>query len=157
MFASDSWIPTAQSSAAISCKAASGNMATTTQCTVANFASGAGGCSGCMDSQDIITTYVIASTFITDIQTRYPGASCGPFINDLTNTFNNYYNIKNTQYSPLQTRVAAAAFAVNAYKASITNVGTAFDSVISSFQSTADSIFDPTYGIIAGLNCAIFG
>jgi S-formylglutathione hydrolase FrmB len=133
LFASDSWIPTAQSSAAISCKAASGNMATTTQCTATNFASGAGGCSGCMDSQRIITTFAIATTFSADIQTRYPGASCGPFINDLTNTFDNYYNIKNTQYSPLQTRVTAAAVAVNAYKTSITNVGTAFDSVISNF------------------------
>jgi hypothetical protein len=113
MFASDSWIPTAQSSAAISCKAASGNMATTTQCTAANFASGAGGCSGCMDSQDIITTYVIASTFITDIQTRYPGASCGPFINDLTNTFNNYYSKKYTQYTYIKIRAMGTATAVN--------------------------------------------
>ncbi len=157
MFASDSWIPTAQSSAAISCKAASGNMATTTQCTATNFASGAGGCSGCMDSQIIITTFAIATTFTTDIQTRYPGANCVPFINDLTNTFSNYYTKKYTQYTNIKIRAMGTATAVNAYKTSITNVGTAFDSVISSFQSTADSIFDPTYGIIAGLNCAIVG
>jgi hypothetical protein len=157
LFASDSWIPTAQSSAAISCKAISGNMATTTQCTAANFPNGAGSCSGCMDSQDIITTFVIAGTFTTDIQTRYPGAGCVPFINDLTNTFNNYYTKKYTQYTPLKTRSTTAATAINAYKTSITNVGATFDSVISSFETTADSIFDPTYGIIAGLNCAIFG
>ena len=158
MFASDSWIPTAQSSAAISCKAASGNIATTTQCGAsADFNAGSNNCFGCMDSQDIMSTYASAATFSANIQTRYPGAGCVQFINQLTNTFNNYYNIKNVKYNPLKTRSTTAATAINVYKTSITNVGTAFDSVISSFETTADSIFDPTYGIIAGLNCAIVG
>lgn len=156
MFASDSWIPTAQSSAAISCKAASGNIATTTQCGAsADFNAGSNNCFGCMDSQDIMNTY--AGTFGTDIGNRYPGTGCNQFISHLTNTFNNYYNIKNVKYNLLKTRSTTAATAINAYKTSITNVGAAFDSVISSFETTADSIFDPTYGIIAGLNCAIFG
>ena len=82
MFASDSWIPTAQSSAAISCKAASGNIATLTQCgTSADFNAGSNDCFGCMDGQQILTSLVSSSTYMSAMTTRYNAGDCLLFIN----------------------------------------------------------------------------
>jgi hypothetical protein len=81
LFASDSWIPTAQSSAAISCKAASGNIATTTQCGAsADFNAGSNNCFGCMDGQQILTSLAASSAYMSAMTTRYNSINCLSFI-----------------------------------------------------------------------------
>jgi hypothetical protein len=108
-----------------------------------------------MDTQTVLTPY--AGTLSTSLQSRYNNAGCNTFINDLGYTFVNYYVTKINNYNTLTGRTTAAATAVGAYKTSITNLGNAFNSVTTSFQATADAILDPNYGILVGLNCAIFG
>ena len=36
-------------------------------------------------------------------------------------------------------------------------MGTQFTGVITSLKTSAGTIFDPKYGVLAGLNCALFG
>jgi|JI10StandDraft_1071094.scaffolds.fasta_scaffold77497_1 hypothetical protein len=108
-----------------------------------------------MDAQTVLTVY--AGTLSASLTSRYNNAGCNTFISDLGYTFVNYYNLKNTNYNSLTGRTTTAATAVGAYKVSITNLGAAFNSVTTSFQATADAILDPNYGILVGLNCAVFG
>lgn len=43
------------------------------------------------------------------------------------------------------------------YKASVTAVGSSVTTVKNNLVSTVNTVVDPTYGIIAGLNCGIIG
>lgn len=79
------------------------------------------------------------------------------FITDFQNTNANYYALKAIAYGPISTRAGTADAAVTNYKTQITALGVQFNSVKTGLQNTANAIVDPTYGILAGLNCAIVG
>lgn len=58
---------------------------------------------------------------------------------------------------PIIGRAATATAAITAYKGSITQVGVTINNVKTALQGAVDTVTDPNYGIIAGLNCAILG
>lgn len=90
LFAGDSWIPSTAASSAIACKGFT-NSATNTQCSVtANMQGGTGGCSGCMDAQDLFKN--LAGSISSDLSTRYP--SCGTWITQLTSVNTQFYSKK---------------------------------------------------------------
>lgn len=76
LFASDSWIPSTSPSSTISCKGFS-TSATSTQCSSANMQAGSGGCSGCMDAQDLFKN---VATIATDLPARYPAPGCSSWL-----------------------------------------------------------------------------
>ncbi len=160
-FATDSWIPTTMSSPTITCKT-SGHSAVATSCpAAADWTGGSAGgtmnCYGCMDSQQLLAIYGAPASFVGNFQARYNSGDCMPFITDFQNTNNNYYVIKSATYNPIATRAGTADAVVSNYKTQITAMGVQFNTVTTGLQATANAIVDPTYGILAGLNCAIFG
>lgn len=75
----------------------------------------------------------------------------------MANIWTNYYAVRASTYPSITARVGTAETSVNTYKSSITTVGSTFDTVLTNLNSIASSIADPTYGIVAGFNCTIFG
>lgn len=160
-FATDSWIPTTMSSPTITCKTP-GHSAVATSCpAVIDWTGGSAGgtmnCYGCMDAQQLLAIYGAAAFFVGNFQARYNNGDCMTFITDFQNTNANYYAIKATTYGPIATRAGTADAAVGNYKTQITALGGQFNTVKAGLQSTANAIVDPTYGILAGLNCGIVG
>lgn len=88
LFASDSWIPSTAASSTIACKGFT-TSATFTQCTSANMQSGGGGCSGCMDAQNLFKNL---GTIAADLAARYP--ACGAWVGQLTSVNTQFYSIK---------------------------------------------------------------
>ena len=108
-----------------------------------------------MDSTSILPT--VGGSFVTNFQARYNNGDCMTFINEFQIVYTNYYVIKAPVYTGIVSRSGGADTDVTTYKNSITTLGTAFNTVKTNLQSTANAIVDPTYGLLAGLNCAIFG
>lgn len=149
-FATDSWVPSVQTPNTVSCKISGG--APITSCTSGNFQ--AGTCTGCMDSLAILMAN--SATLGADLAVRYPG--CTSFISDLVYTMNNFHGRKGLLYTAgLTGRVTSTEANVVTLKASISTVGTTITNVKNTLSTTADMIMNPTYGIVAGLNCALFG
>ena len=84
-FASDSWVPSTAASSAITCKGFT-NVAT---CTSATIQTPGGGCSRCMDAQNLFKTI---TTLASDLSTRYP--NCGTWRNQLTSVNTRFYSLK---------------------------------------------------------------
>ena len=166
-FASDSWIPSIESGKAISCRSTAGVDAGSTECpdqaTIqAGYNTGSGTCYGCVDS--FLALQVISATIVADIGTRYPGGGdCSTFANDLAALYTNYYSIKVTQWDTnnINSRLAALKTryetATTGFYDRVGTVGTTFDSVMAGFTGSIPAITDPDYGMVAGLNCLIFG
>ena len=102
------------------------------------------------------------STIASDLKDRYTGGGdCDTFADDMATLWANFYSIKETQISPVEGRLTAATPLYNdpstGYYVLVGEVGDAFDSVMSNFNGGISSITDPDYGMVAGLNCLLFG
>ena len=75
----------------------------------------------------------------------------------MENVWDNYYDVKNTNMASIVSRAATAAGSVSTYQSDITTVGNRFDTTMTNLESISSSITNPDYGIIAGLNCNLFG
>jgi hypothetical protein len=169
----DSWVPSNNQDAtlptAIFCKSASTNQAGRTAC--ASPLSGAS-CNGCMDTTQILTQYTAAGQVTSDIQAKY-GPTCA-FRTHLANAWTNYFSQKYSKIgypaslsipSPgtsLRSRIVTAtpkiintADATSIFSA-ITSFGTQVNNAKTSL-STIQNLTDPNYGMLAGLNCKLFG
>jgi hypothetical protein len=126
--------------------------------------------SRCIDAFSIISSYYRSGTIVsigTDANTRY--GSCPQFNSFLTNYFNNYVKmvvdgIGNTADFPSDTTKLAGRFVTNAktpINSLITqlngNVKTLFNQVYNNLTQTNNlqSIFDPSIGMITGLDCRL--
>lgn len=158
-FSSDSWIPSdSQNPSYIACRISSGNNATSSSCSGGNFATRGGTCNGCMDTTSILNTgtYSNTASVLAALTSRYPG--CTTFNNDLSNIWNNYYLVKSNSFSPITSRASTASTSLTAFTDSLTNtIDPTFTNAISSLTSIASSVTDPKYGLVAGLNCQLFG
>ena len=84
VFSTDSWIPSyTQNPTYAACKINGGTNATSTQCGGANFVSGGGGCTGCMDTTSILNTatYGTKASVLTALGNRYTAGGCSTFNN----------------------------------------------------------------------------
>jgi len=158
---SDSWIPTTQSGAAIPCASSGSNIPTATQCFTPTsapnpFSTSASPCLNCMNTPLILAG--MTSNAMT-LNQRYTNANCATFMTDLTNTATRYYAIKEAGYNtkPIVPRTAAANTAVGNYKTAITGIESSLQNVVNTLSATVSSIIDPTYGLVAGFNCALLG
>lgn len=132
------------------------NYAGTTQCgAAADLAAGTNSCLGCLSAHQILNVY--SGTLAASLASRYSTGDCATFISDLGYAYANYYGRKETNFAPLLTRGGTSAGWIAGYKTTITSFGTAITNVKTNLESTVNSVVDPTYGIMAGLNCAILG
>ena len=72
----------------------------------------------------------------------------------------NYYSTKVTVWTPINTRLATAENTYSGageYSDLVTTVGTTFSTILATMTGGIESITDPDYGMIAGLNCLLFG
>lgn len=154
-FTSDSWTPSnSQNPSYIACQITNGNQASSSSCS--GVSSRSGSCNGCMDTTSTLSSYSSKATLLSDLGTRYSG--CTTFNNDLANTWNNYYSIKKSAYAPVSSRASSANTAVNTFTSDITGtLNTTFSNAQSSLSSASDTVVDPQYGLVAGLNCKLIG
>ena len=113
-----------------------------------------------MDSQSILQLIDATATISTTLKSRYSGGgACDTWADEMQNVFDNFYSKKRQEWvtGGINSRLSTADSSVSTYSASVTSVGTQFDTTLAGLASVSSSITDPTYGLIAGLNCRIFG
>lgn len=171
-FAADSWVPSNNQntsySTAVSCKVSSGGIGSISTCSATLTPTTT--CYGCMDTTQLLSQITSSTNVASAIQGKY-GSSCA-FGNILSNAWTNYFNKKYTAlgYPTAMTQVSgtvmyriqqsltqinntgntASVFsAINSFKGVLNSVNTSLNSI--------QSLTDPTYGLLAGLNCKLFG
>ena len=168
----DSWVPSnsqnSSFSTAIPCQSNSASKGSYSTCD-ASFAP-TSTCKGCMDTTKILTREATAAAVIAAVKGKY-GTSCA-FATILGNTWTNYFNKKYTTlgYPTVVTQLtttvmyrmkqaqdlinitsnSASVFAsIDSFKASLTTISNNMNSI--------NTLTDPNYGMLAGLNCKLFG
>ena len=169
-FSSDSWVPSNSQNSSfttIPCQVSSGNVGDTTTCTNTLTNTAGNTCAGCMDSTKL-NTIITTGNILTVLNGRY-SASC-TFNAPMTNIWTKYYNVRNTALGPTDTAGSGSGVLRRALdaQAAITNTASPglfysmnqLNAKISSINSSMvaiNSLTDPTTGLIAGLNCLLFG
>jgi len=172
-FSTDSWVPSnspnTSVSTYISCKATSGNKGDTTTCTSALANNGSNTCGGCMDST-MLETIITPANIQAQLNSRY-GSSCG-FNTPMKNVWTNYYDVKNTKLGPSATTGGSSSVLARTLYAQTTITNNAnnsqgvfealniMDTLFNNIKTSLNSIqtlTDPNYGLLAGLNCKVFG
>lgn len=171
-FLADSWVPSNNqltNVSYISCKATNGNTGNSVSCGGSVAASSAS-CRGCMDTTLITNSYATQAAFTNDLNTRYSN-SCPSFVTDMGNVWTHYYSIKNTALGPTNTKstgsgvqyrtlYAQSLIADNTSAAGVYyglyKIQGVFTSITNNLNSIS-TLTDPTYGLLAGLNCQVFG
>ena len=77
----------------------------------------------------------------------------------MQNVYDNFYGVKETQFvtNNVLSRGATALLSVSDYTTAVTTLGTTFSTALTNLDASFSSIVDPTYGLLAGLNCRLFG
>ena len=170
----DSWVPSNNQNltyaTAIPCKSNAGTTGQLSNCN-ANFGTvGATACAGCMDTTQLLTQEANAAAVTAAVKVKY-GTNCA-FAGILANAWTNYFNNKYTilGYPTVKTQTAGSVM----YRLQqalplindTSNAGSVFKAIDSfrgvlntanSSLSSIQTLTDPTYGVLAGLNCQIFG
>ncbi len=168
----DSWVPSNNQNAAyasaVYCQSQSANVGSYSTCDV-NLAP-TSTCKGCMDTTQILTRHSNAAAVVSAVKGKY-GANCA-FATLLGNAWTNYFSKKYATlgFPTAVTQVAgtvmhrvkqaqdivnvsansASVFAsIDAFKASL--------NTISANMNSISTLTDPNYGMLAGLNCKLFG
>ena len=168
-FTTDSWVPSNNQNASynpIACQVSNGNVGDTTTCT-ATLTNGVGTCGGCMDTTKL-STMITTGNILTQLNTRY-GATC-TFNAKMNNIWANFYDLRNTALGPtasagvgsgvlrrasdveaeiISTSAGGVFFTIDALSAKFISINTAMTAI--------STLTDPTTGLVAGLNCALFG
>ncbi len=157
----DSYVLSMANTTLVSCQVSGGSTVNPASCTSAvNFEASAAGCQGCIDSSLIMNSYYSALTqgqWKTKMDTKY-GTGCAATWNTFFgNVWDNYYMIKIPKMADISTRWTTATTSIGTVKTNLNAVNSSLTSIISTLTTTFDTITDPTYGLIAGLNCKIIG
>jgi hypothetical protein len=171
-FTSDSWVPSNNQntsySTAVSCKVTSANTGSISTCSATLTPTTT--CKGCMDTTQLLSQITSSTNVASAIQGKY-GSSCA-FGTILSNTWTNYFNKKYTAlgFPTAKTQVSGSVmYRIQQSLTQINNTGNAASafSAINSFKgvlntantslASIQSLTDPTYGLLAGLNCKLFG
>lgn len=99
---------------------------------------------------------------ITDINARYGTVgACGVWATAMGNLWTEYYAVKKTNIGPVQGRMTSTISSYNTattgYHDRIGTLGSSFTTISGNLQNIVSSVFDPQYGMIAGLNCLVLG
>ena len=109
-FHEDSWVPSIyQNPDDIPCKFGLGAVADHTTCAMGDeFEQRAPGCIGCIDTYGIFKFTDTKGAVENALTLRYAGDGCKPFIQDLSNVWENYYKVKKTSIGPVLDRYQQA-------------------------------------------------
>ena len=112
-----------------------------------------------MDSQSILPISDAGAGVAVDLKARYNDPNCVTWADEMQNVYDNFYGVKETQFvtNNVNSRTLTADGSVTAFTTAVTTVGNTFDTTLTNLGTVSSSITDPTYGLIAGLNCRIFG
>ena len=164
---SDSWVPSVNQNSSdltINCTATNGNSGTSSTCS-SGVSTTSSGCNGCMDSGQVLNHYLTGGhVLLTDLTSRY-GSSC-TFNSELNNVWTNYYKVKEIALGPTVGGVASSTGVLprtvqvqtdlNTLFTQINILPTFFNSILTNMNSI-NTLVDPTYGMLAGLNCSLIG
>lgn len=171
-FMLDSWVPSNSQDSAystIGCQVSSGNVGNELTCPgPTRVAAGNANCKGCMDTTMISTVYATNTTLYSDLLARY---TCTQFPEQIDNLYQHYYSVKNAALGPTVTTAgvgtvmgrtldAQAVIVDNTTYAGVYKNLYAIQSLFTDIKTNLNSIAaltDPTYGMLAGLNCKLFG
>jgi hypothetical protein len=81
---------------------------------------------------------------------------CATFATDLANVWNDYYKIKTLAFTPIKNALTTIETDATLLGLSLNGLQSSFVSANNTFSSIS-SLVDPSYGMIQGLNCKIFG
>lgn len=85
-----------------------------------------------MDSQLILAVSGSEAQIQTDLKARYSGGGdCDTWADQMSYVYTNFYDVKDTNFGALSTRVSTAASSVSTYQGQISNMGSTFDTVLS--------------------------
>ena len=116
-------------------------------------------CKGCMDTTSIFNAYYTAvgrGALVTDLNTRYSNG-CPSFTTAFGNIWDNYYFNKIPAFTAISARWTTASASVTTITTDLATVNTTMAGVMTSLSSAVDGITNPTFGLIAGLNCLLIG
>jgi hypothetical protein len=171
-YLADSWVPSNSqltNVSYISCTATNGNTGNPTSCGGSITASTAT-CRGCMDTTLITNIYATKVAFTNALNTRY-SSTCAAFVTDMGNVWTYYFSVKNTALGPTDTNTTGSGVLRRTLSAQslITNnasntgvyyglyqIQNTFNNIVYGMTSISN-LTDPTYGMLAGLNCQVFG
>jgi len=171
-FPLDSWIPAIGQDinySTISCRATSGLTGVAVTTCTANFPI-SGTCKGCMDSTNLFNAY--SGGIGAKMLSRYNSvAGCAGFSTEMDNIWNNYYSPKITTMGAgtAVSGIGVLGRALDAKNLIINNansggvffginaVNTLFTTARTALNTASAALTDPTYGMLAGLNCKLFG
>ena len=125
----------------------------------ANIMAAATTCKGCMDTTSIFNAYYTAvarGSLVTDLNTRYSNG-CPSFTTAFGNIWDNYYFNKIPAFTAISARWTTASTSVGTIITDLGSVNTTISSVMTSLSTAVDGITNPTFGLIAGLNCLLIG
>lgn len=93
-----------------------------------------------------------------DITARYSG--CTTWINDMNNLWTSYYDIKKTNYPPVQANYQTADTSYRTasvgFRDALIQMQTGADSKKTQYN-TFPSLHDPVWGLVNGMNCLLLG
>lgn len=166
----DSWVVSNGNTSYVSCQISGGtltsfNTPAATPCNTRALITGNNiRCRGCIDSTSIFNNLYASAVsrgdFKTDLDAKYNTAvntNCAPFTAFYGNIWDNYYITKIPAIKTFSTRWTTASTAIDLVETNLGTINTTMSNVITSLNSTVDSVIDPTYGLIAGLNCLLIG
>lgn len=168
----DSWVPSNNQiytyPTAITCKSNAGVTGQLSNCN-SNFGPN-GVCQGCMDTTQLLTLQSTALAVQNAIKTKY-GASCS-FASILSNSWVNYFSKKYTTLGFPTVKVQTAGSVMYRIQQTVPQIndttinGSVFSSIntfrgvlntVNTGLSGIKNLTDPTYGMLVGLNCKLFG
>ena len=170
-FATDSWVPSNNQNSSyptIPCQSSTGLTGDLTTCTNTLANNGANTCAGCYDST-MLNTLIGTGSISGALTGRYGGCT---FVGEMTNVWTTYYEAKRTILGTTDTLATGSGVLHRAEVANdkilnatvgsggvfeaIDAIGTLFGN-INTAMASINAMIDPTYGLVAGLNCLVFG
>lgn len=119
---------------------------------------------GCLDLNSIFVGYGAgaAATISTDILARYPTAPCATAVkDDIVNLYTAWHTPRIDATSGIASVKArydsGAKTDVDNIKTTLTALSPKMTSTFNSLNTTLNPLLDPSYGLIAGINCILIG
>jgi hypothetical protein len=155
-----SWVPSMVNTSVVGCSISGGTTYNNGNCPQGTLEAAGGGCNGCMDTSLFMNNYYSGLTqgqWKAKLDAIY-GTSCTSAWNTyFGNVWDNYYQIKVSSFAGISSRWGQVNTDFTAVNTNLNNINITMSNVINVLTLSFDSIVDPTYGLIAGLNCRIIG
>lgn len=120
-------------------------------------------CRGCIDTTLMLNQYYSALNTAGDWKTnvldvKYTAVCAGAWKTYFGNVWDNYYRFKILPVKQISDRWTLPTVpSITAVTTSLTAVNATLTGIITNLRAAVDSVIDPQFGMLAGLNCRIIG